>query len=48
MAKNKVQKTISVDPDLAKYIEEGIKSHKFSSWSHGVEWCIARAIDAEK
>jgi metal-responsive CopG/Arc/MetJ family transcriptional regulator len=40
--------TISIDKDLLKRIDEGIKDYKFANRSHGFEYLISREILKKK
>src|SRR5437773_269787 len=42
MPKQKQAISISVDPQLLEWIDQGVKSHKFASRSHAIEYCIER------
>jgi len=40
--------TISIDKDLLKIIDNGIKDYKFANRSHGFEYLISREILKKK
>jgi len=40
--RHKTQLTVSVDPELVKWLDRMIKAKTFASRSHGVEFCIAQ------
>ena len=40
--------TITVDPDLADWMADQIKSRRFGSRSHGIEVCIDNQIQEDK
>lgn len=40
--------TITVDPDLADWMERQIKCRRFGSRSHGIEVCIDNQIQEDK
>jgi metal-responsive CopG/Arc/MetJ family transcriptional regulator len=43
----KAQVTISLDNRFLEWLDEGIKSLKFATRSHGIEYCINRAMQEE-
>ena len=40
----KTQVTISLDSRFLEWLDEGIKSLKFATRSHGIEYCINRTM----
>jgi metal-responsive CopG/Arc/MetJ family transcriptional regulator len=43
----KVQVTVSLDKRFLDWLDEGIKSLKFATRSHGIEYCINLAMQEE-
>lgn len=43
----KTQVTISLDSRFLEWLDEGIKSLKFATRSHGIEYCINRTMQEE-
>jgi metal-responsive CopG/Arc/MetJ family transcriptional regulator len=43
----KTQVTISLDSRFLVWLDEGMKSLKFASRSHGIEYCINRTMQEE-
>jgi len=43
----KTQATISLDSRFLEWLDGGIKSLKFASRSHGIEYCINRTMQEE-
>jgi len=43
----KQQVTISLDSRFLDWLDEGIKSLKFATRSHGIEYCINQTMQAE-
>jgi len=43
----KVQITISLDKKFLDWLDEGIKSLKFASRSHGIEYCINQTMNQD-
>ena len=44
----KTQVTISLDSRFLEWLDEGMKSLKFASRSHGIEYCVNQAMKEEE
>lgn len=44
----KTQVTISLDSRFLEWLDEGIKSLKFATRSHGIEYCINQTMKEEE
>lgn len=40
MPEKKVVATITIDPDIAAWIDKGIESKRFANRTHAIEYCL--------
>ena len=38
--KKKVQKTVTLDVDTLEFLQKGVDNKRFSSISHGIDFCV--------
>lgn len=43
----KTSTTVTLDNSILKWLDEGVKSHRFASKSHGIEVCIYHLMQEE-
>jgi len=40
--------TVTIDIEIIKWIKEQIEKKRFSSISHGLEWCVYQIMEKER
>ena len=43
----KTQKTVTIDPELLKWVEKQIEDKRFASFSHAIEFALAKLMKEE-
>mgnify|MGYP000894371538 CR=1 FL=1 len=48
MPEKKVVATITIDPEIAAWIDKGIESKRFANRTHAIEYCLFHVMTEEE